>query len=134
MKLNFRMAFAALALALPLFACSSGSNLPMVSTNTAQLSSYRLGAGDQLSIKVVGSEDISGDYPVSDSGTIGIPLIGDVKAAGKMGGRAQKEIADKLSPGLYPQSPGSASRSRNTARSISTARSRSPANIPMRAA
>ena len=104
MTLNFRMAFAALAVALPLFACSSGSNLPMVSTNTAELSNYRLGAGDQLTIKVVGAEDISGDYPVSDNGTIGIPLIGDVKAAGMTRAQLEKEIADKLAQG-YIRNP-----------------------------
>jgi polysaccharide biosynthesis/export protein len=104
MQVNFRMALAALALVLPLWACSSDANLPMVTANPAELSNYRLGAGDQLTIKVVGADDISGDYPVSDNGTIGIPLIGDVKAAGRTRGELEKEIADKLAQG-YIKNP-----------------------------
>lgn len=104
MPLNFRMALAALVVALPLCACSSGADLPMMSTNTAELTSYRLGPGDQLTIKVVGADDISGDYPVSDNGTIGIPLIGEVKAAGETRGQLEKEIADKLAQG-YVRNP-----------------------------
>ena len=104
MQSNFRMALAALVLVLPLWACSSGANLPMMGSNTAELTNYRLGPGDLLTIKVVGAEDISGDYPVGDNGTIGIPLIGDVKAAGQTRGQLEKAIADKLGQG-YIRNP-----------------------------
>jgi protein involved in polysaccharide export with SLBB domain len=104
MKFNYRLALAALVLALPLLACSSGENLPIVKGNPAELTNYRLGSGDQLTIKVVGAEDISGDYPVSDNGTIGIPLIGEVKAAGETRAQLEKSIADKLAQG-YIRNP-----------------------------
>jgi polysaccharide export outer membrane protein len=104
MKLNYRTALAALVVALPLWACSSGSNLPMIPGNAAELQGYRLGPGDQLTIKVVGADDISGDYPVSDNGTVGIPLIGEVKAAGRTRADLEKEITSKLAQG-YIKSP-----------------------------
>jgi polysaccharide biosynthesis/export protein len=104
MRVPFRVALAAFAVALPLVACSSGSNLPVLTSNTTELQNYRLGPGDQLTIKVVGAEDISGDYPVSDNGTIGIPLIGDIKAAGQTRTQLEKAIADKLAQG-YLRNP-----------------------------
>jgi len=98
------MALAALALALPIAACSSGSSLPTLGANTVELSGYTLGPGDQLNIKVVGAEDLTGDYPVTDSGTVSIPLIGDVKAAGLTRVQLEKEISQKLAQG-YIRNP-----------------------------
>jgi len=91
-------------LALPLLSCSSGSNLPALSNNTSGLAGYTLGPGDQLSIKVIGAEDLTGDYPVSDNGTVSFPLIGDVKAAGQTRAVLEHEIAQKLSQG-YIRNP-----------------------------
>lgn len=102
---GFRGLIVALAAALPLLACSSGANLPALPDNPQDAtSSYRLGPGDQLSVKVVGAEDLTGDYPVSDSGTISVPLIGEVKAAGLNRPQLEKEIADKLAQG-YIRNP-----------------------------
>jgi polysaccharide export outer membrane protein len=98
------MVLAALALALPMTACSGGGSLPPISSSPHQLSQYTLGPGDQLSIKVVGADDLTGDYPVSDSGTVSVPLIGDVKAAGLTRAELEQEIANKLAQG-YIRSP-----------------------------
>jgi polysaccharide biosynthesis/export protein len=99
MRVDLRTALMALALAFPLAACSSGSNLTPISANPNELSTYTLGPGDQLSIKVVGADDIAGDYPVSDSGTVAVPLIGDVKAQGLTRAELEQEIAHKLAQG-----------------------------------
>jgi len=48
----------------------------------AQLGVYRLGSGDALRLIVYGEDRLSGDFKVSDTGNIVLPLIGDVKAAG----------------------------------------------------
>jgi polysaccharide biosynthesis/export protein len=99
MRVDFRQTLAALALALPMAACSGSGSLPPISSNPNQLSTYTLGPGDQLSIKVVGADDLTGDYPVSDSGTVSVPLIGDVKASGLTRAELEREIASKLSQG-----------------------------------
>jgi polysaccharide export outer membrane protein len=105
MRSSVRMALAAVVLALPIASCSSsGGNLPALATNAPTLSGYTLGPGDQLSIKVVGAEDITGDYPVTDSGTVSVPLIGDVKAAGLTRLQLEHEIAQKLAQG-YIRNP-----------------------------
>jgi polysaccharide biosynthesis/export protein len=104
MPFPLRMALAAALLALPLCACSGGSNLPQLSDNSAALAGYTLGPGDQLSIKVVGAEDLTGDYPVSDNGMVSFPLIGDVKAAGQTRAVLEHEIAQKLAQG-YIRNP-----------------------------
>jgi protein involved in polysaccharide export with SLBB domain len=100
-----RMLFAALIVALPLAACSSGADLPVLDTS-AKVSdaSYRLGPGDKLHIGVVGSTEVTGDYTVSDSGVVSIALIGDVKAATLSGSQLEKAIAAKLADG-YMKNP-----------------------------
>jgi polysaccharide export outer membrane protein len=105
MRAGIRGLIVALAAAWPLLACSSGANLPPLSGNPQNAAStYRLGPGDQLSLKVVSAEDLTGDYPVSDGGTISVPLIGEVKAAGLTSTQLEKEIVDKLAQG-YLRNP-----------------------------
>jgi polysaccharide export outer membrane protein len=104
MRVAFRNLLWALAVGLALVACSAGSGLPMLAANADTDAAYRLGSGDQLSIKVVGAEDITGQYPVSDSGTISVPLIGDVKAAGLTRSQLEREIAAGLAQG-YIRNP-----------------------------
>jgi protein involved in polysaccharide export with SLBB domain len=59
-----RMLFAAFVVALPLTACSSGADSPMLYTS-AKVSdtSYRLGPGDKLHIGVAGSADVTATIP-----------------------------------------------------------------------
>lgn len=49
---------------------------------TAFFDLYRLGAGDHLRVTVYGEPTFSGDFAVSDSGEIAMPLVGTVKAGG----------------------------------------------------
>lgn len=44
---------------------------------------YRLGSGDRLRITVYQEEDLSGEFEVSDTGDVSMPLIGGVGAAGR---------------------------------------------------
>lgn len=43
---------------------------------------YRLGPGDQLRITVFNEPDLTGQYLVSDQGSIAYPLVGSVEAVG----------------------------------------------------
>ena len=47
-------------------------------TAAAEQMTYRLGPGDQVRITVFGQEDLSGEFEVSTTGTIALPLIGEV--------------------------------------------------------
>jgi protein involved in polysaccharide export with SLBB domain len=45
--------------------------------------SYQLGAGDKIRLNVFGEDNLSGEFTVNGSGTVALPLIGTVPAAGK---------------------------------------------------
>ncbi|MGA8613458.1 MAG: polysaccharide biosynthesis/export family protein [Xanthobacteraceae bacterium] len=95
----------ALALVLPLGACSSGSELPELPPTAASASSYSLGPGDQLDVKVLGADELTGHYTVQNGGTISMLLIGKVRAAGLTANDLEKEIAVKLAEGAYLEHP-----------------------------
>jgi polysaccharide export outer membrane protein len=44
--------------------------------------SYRIGIGDEVSIRIFGDEEISGDYIVSPTGYLNLPLINPIQASG----------------------------------------------------
>ena len=75
----FLTRLAALALLTLTIACS-GEQL-QTAPAAAQLGSYRLGSGDALRMIIYGEDKLSGEFRVSDSGNIALPLIGDIKAA-----------------------------------------------------
>jgi polysaccharide biosynthesis/export protein len=90
-----------LAIALPLAACSSeGSSLPPLQPSTTNETTYRLGPGDKVHVSVAGADDLTGDYTVGDNGTISMPLIGDVKAAGLTRTQVEHEMETKLAEGF----------------------------------
>ncbi|HUW79733.1 MAG TPA: polysaccharide biosynthesis/export family protein [Acidocella sp.] len=59
-------------------------------------SDYRLGAGDQLTIRIYNQPQLSGSYSVDDSGMIDLPLLGLVRAAGQTADRLAASIASGL--------------------------------------
>ena len=100
-----RVVFAALTILLPLAGCSSpGSDLPPVPP-TQNLSSYRLGAGDNLDIRVLGANELNGRYIVQDDGTIRMLMIGKVPAAGLTSEMLAGNIAEMLRAGRYITKP-----------------------------
>src|SRR6267378_8416145 len=99
------MVWGALTILLPLVGCSSpGSDLPPLPPTT-DLSSYHLGAGDRLEIKVLGADELAGQYTVQDDGTIRMLMIGEVSAAGFTPEQVQTKIEDKLKAGRYITQP-----------------------------
>ncbi|MGO8917631.1 MAG: polysaccharide biosynthesis/export family protein [Stellaceae bacterium] len=101
MPSTFRMIFAALAIMLPLAACSSqGGNLPMLETSQVDDTTYRLGAGDKLHVVVAGADDLSNDYIVGDNGAVSLPLVGDIKAGGLTRAQVEHEMEVKLGQGF----------------------------------
>jgi polysaccharide biosynthesis/export protein len=94
-----RSIFLTLILLVPLAACSNLPTLP------AEPSSYRLGAGDTLEIKVLGADELTGRYSVQDDGTIKMLMIGDVPAANLTPTQLENEIDKKLVAGQYVKRP-----------------------------
>jgi polysaccharide biosynthesis/export protein len=105
MKPYVRIVRAALIALLPLAGCSSpGSDLPPLPPK-ADVSSYRLGPGDRLDIKVLGADELAGQYSVQDDGTIRMLMVGEVLAAGFTPEQVQTKIEDKLKAGRYITQP-----------------------------
>lgn len=67
--------------------------------------SYRLGTADKVRVIVFNEPSLSGEFTVSDSGGLSLPLIGDVNATGRTPAEVIAEIATRLKNGylLNPQ-------------------------------
>ena len=67
--------------------------------------SYHLGPGDRLEIRVLGADELNGQYSVQDDGTIRMLMVGDVPAAGLTPDQVQAKIEEKLRAGRYITQP-----------------------------
>lgn len=65
---------------------------------------YELGTGDKLRVIVFGEPDLSGEFDVSGSGNVALPLIGQVRAKGLTLSRFEDAVEAKFSEG-YLNSP-----------------------------
>jgi polysaccharide export outer membrane protein len=65
---------------------------------------YRLGSGDKLRVIVFGEPNLSGEFDVSGSGKVALPLIGQVDAAGLTVSQFETAMITKLMDG-YLNSP-----------------------------
>jgi polysaccharide export outer membrane protein len=63
----------------------------------AQASEYVIGAEDVLAVTVRERPDLSGTFLVGPQGTIALPLLGEVKAAGMTPSQLSRELSRKLS-------------------------------------
>jgi len=64
----------------------------------AQSPEYVLDTGDQVKIVVFGHTDLSGQFVVSSTGAIAMPLIGEVGAKGRTLRQVEAAIIKKLKP------------------------------------
>ena len=105
MKLFIRIAWVVALMALfSLDACSPGSNLPELAVKP-DVSTYHLGPGDRLEIRVLGADELNGQYSVQDDGTIRMLMVGAVPAAGLTPEQVQANIEEKLRAGRYITQP-----------------------------
>ena len=98
-----RIAWVALVALFAVAGCSPGSGLPEIAANPDV--SYHLGPGDSLLIRVLGADELNGQYTVQDDGTIRMLLIGAVPAAGLTADQVQATIEQKLKAGRYLTQP-----------------------------
>jgi protein involved in polysaccharide export with SLBB domain len=80
-------------LSTPLFSASS------------ELSTYKLGSGDMISIRVLGEEDLKREkIRLSDAGTISFPVLGEIRVKGMTVGALEDYITQALK-GRYLVNP-----------------------------
>lgn len=107
---SFLMVSCALAVLLsawmPSVAQAQGSSpTPVGPILETRLSSYQLAAGDVITIRVFGEDDLSREkIRISDAGTIPYPVLGEVKALGLAIGEIEKSITMGLT-GRYLVNP-----------------------------
>src|SRR5689334_22293678 len=79
---------------------------PLLGAQTPpQLSSYKLGAGDMISIRVLGEEDLKREkVRLSDAGTLSFPVLGEIKVKGMTVGALEDYITQGLK-GRYLLNP-----------------------------
>lgn len=69
------------------------------------VSNYRLGAGDVITIQVLGEEDLKRErIRLSDAATISYPILGEIRLLGKTVGELERLIRDGLK-GRYLVNP-----------------------------
>jgi polysaccharide biosynthesis/export protein len=108
----FRRGMVAVLGALLAAGCASqGSDLPNLPPAPSLAQSYVLGPGDRLQITIFGMDEPANQnapnqnqFTVSDSGMVGAPLVGQIKAAGLTIAQLQDSLTTKLSEG-YIKNP-----------------------------
>ena len=59
---------------------------------------YVLGHGDRIRITVFGHDDLTGEFQLSETGTVSLPLAGVLDLDGVTPGEAQRIVVDALKP------------------------------------
>jgi len=78
---------------------------PGFAQETGELSSYKLGAGDMISIQVLGEDDLKREkLRLSDAGTITFPILGEIRVRGMTVGALREHITGGLK-GRYLLNP-----------------------------
>jgi polysaccharide export outer membrane protein len=85
------------AIAFLLSRCAPGRNLPALPALAG--GDYRLGPGDMVRIITYGEDPLTGEFRVSEQGTVALPLAGGVKAAGRTPHELEAAIAATLKKG-----------------------------------
>jgi polysaccharide export outer membrane protein len=81
-------------------ACAPGRGLPDLPA--AAPGAYRLGSGDVVRLITVGDDTLTGEFRVSDSGMIALPLLGAVHASGLTPDALARRVTEALVKGnLY---------------------------------
>lgn len=83
----------ALILCAMLMGCAASATTELPDIGAVQ---YRLSPGDRLKLDVFREESLSGEYVINDQGIIGLPMIGDYRAAGKTLAQLRGELAATL--------------------------------------
>ena len=72
-------------------------NVPEVSKSASAAPTFALGPGDRIQLSAYQREDLSGTFRVRPDGTVSIPLIGGVAAAGRTPGELENDLIAAIS-------------------------------------
>jgi len=90
------------ALLFVLVACDRPSNPETIPPPKSKVTE-QLGPGDVLEVRVADQEELTGEYQVSDDGTIRFPWIGSLQVQGKTQRQIAEEIESELADGWLNQ-------------------------------
>ncbi|WP_158745774.1 polysaccharide biosynthesis/export family protein [Acidisphaera sp. L21] len=96
---------ASLALMLGVAGCEPGRNLALLPGQHDAPAAYRLGSGDSIRIITFGEDQLTGEFRVGDSGSISVPLLGEIPVAGLSVQDVAKKIANGLEAAKIFKSP-----------------------------
>ncbi|MEO0730632.1 MAG: polysaccharide biosynthesis/export family protein [Pseudomonadota bacterium] len=85
-----------------LAACTTNASAPIAEFSQLGLDDRGpppLAPGDRVKIVVFDERDLSGTFPVSASGTVAVPLVGDIRATGLTVAQFRKRLNAKLRAG-----------------------------------
>lgn len=85
------------------FACAPGHDL--ADLPPARPAAYRLGAGDVIRLITFGEDALTGEFRVSDSGTIAVPLVGSIHAEGLSPEQLGQRVGEALVKANLLRSP-----------------------------
>jgi polysaccharide export outer membrane protein len=101
------MSMAVIALGLFVFPLAAQAQAPAAAAaeeaEVRVLPEYRLGSGDKVRVITFGEEALTGQFEVSGSGKISLPLAGEVDAAGLTVGELQDRIQTALKQGYLKE-------------------------------
>jgi polysaccharide export outer membrane protein len=84
-----------LIMSLGLSGCTgAGANLPPIPDTDTSV--YHLGPGDQIRIITFGDQELSGQFRLDPSGTITVPLLGNMHVAGMTAHGLEGTVGDRL--------------------------------------
>lgn len=79
--------------------------LPAPAAFAQELSTYKLGSGDTISVRVLGEDDLKRErVRLSDAGTISFPVLGELRVKGLTANALEEQIAKGLK-GRYLVNP-----------------------------
>lgn len=95
------LAVSVLSLSPVLTGCTGMSNAPapLAEGHGIQAPAYRLGIGDKLKIAVFGEENLSGQFEVSPTGNVALPLAGELPAQGMTVAEFRERLGQRLRDG-----------------------------------
>jgi Polysaccharide biosynthesis/export protein len=104
-----KAALFSLGLSLFLLGCLHAPDPQVTAPMPGQPMAYTLKPGDILDIEITGDADMSRQYPIDVDGTIALPLIGSIPAAGSSVAVFQEELRKRLLAGYFRNPAVSAS-------------------------
>lgn len=96
---TFALSFVVLATACTSTGPTAGAREEGINSQSQIATAYTLGSSDRLRVTVFGHTDLSGEFEVDGTGSISMPLIGQVAAVGLSTVELENSIAASLSDG-----------------------------------